>query len=56
MLQPESAAGFLRIKPCAGWNFKIFLNSFFVKENQKLCPCMLLSGGNRKGGYFGIFL
>ena len=38
--------GFLRIKPCAGSNFKIFLNSFFVKENQKLCPCMILSGGN----------
>ena len=28
--------GLLRIKPCMGSNFKIFLNSFFVKKNQKL--------------------
>ena len=40
MLQKNSKKirlyGFLRIKPCTGSNFKNFLNSFFVKEIQKL--------------------
>ena len=40
MLQKNSKniclCGFLWIKPCAGWNFKNFLNSFFVKKIQKL--------------------